>query len=138
MGWKHQLLHNVLHKRATLPRRPLRLHKVKDQQTSICLLMVKCSPSHLRCMSKVAMSASKNVLEASITVERVSKGGDVASSPSLLIASTRSGKCSLVHSPLHVMSCNECFQQQAGSINPHVYSCKRWRRCPIALCITNK
>ena len=35
--------------------------------------------------------------------------------------------------PLHVLFCNERFQQHAGSINSHIFSCKLGRRCLVAL-----
>ena len=36
-------------------------------------------------------------------------------------------------SPLHIPSCNESFQLRAGSINRSALSCKRGRRCLVAL-----
>ena len=43
-----------------------------------------------------------------------------------------------VRIPLHVMSCNECFQRRSGSINQHVSTCTKGRRFPVALCATNQ
>ena len=53
MRWKPQLPRNVLEKRATLPRRPLRLRKLKDRRTGICLPWLKCSHSHPLCYTKL-------------------------------------------------------------------------------------
>ena len=49
-----------------------------------CLPWVKCSLSHPLCIYQVAMSASSDALEASIGVQRVTKEGGVALSPSPL------------------------------------------------------
>ena len=86
------------------------------------------------------MSASSNALEASIPAFAAGKEGDVLSSPSPLSNSKRSanrylfavGKPLLFASPVHLLCCNERFQQRAGSINRCVFSCKRGRRCLVA------
>ena len=83
--WKPQLWGNVLQKRATLPRRPLRLETFKDRQTDFCLPWVKCSHLHSLYVYQVAITASSDELEASIALFLAMKEGDVPSSPSLLV-----------------------------------------------------
>ena len=91
--------------------------------------------------NKLAMIASSDALEASIAAQRVVKESDVTSSPSPLVKSKRLanrylfavGKPLLFASPVHLLCCNERFQQRAGSINPRVCSCKRGRRGNVAL-----
>ena len=102
---------------------------------------VKRSRSYPHCMCYVAMSASSNALEASIPAFAAGKEGDVLSSPSPLSNSKRSanrylfavGKPLLFASPVHLLCCDERFQERAGSINPRVCSWKRGRRCLVAL-----
>ena len=84
-SWKHQLLRFKLHKRATLPRRPLRLETIKDRQTGVLVAVGKVVPWHPLCIYRVAISASSDELEAPIASFSAVKEGDFASSPSLLI-----------------------------------------------------
>ena len=124
---------------------PSPLLKVKDRQTGICLLWVSRSCSHHQYICYSTMSSSSNALEASIPAFAVGKEGDV-SSPSPLSNNKRLanrylfavGKPLLFASPVHLLCYNERFQRRAGSINRFVFSCKRGRRCLVALCATNK
>ena len=93
--------------------------------------------------NKAAMSASSDALEASIAAQRITKEGDVASSPSPLVDTSRSanrflfavGKVLPFASPLRIPSCNGRFQRRAGSINCCVLSFTRGRRCLVALSV---
>ena len=142
-SWKHRSLRFQVEKRATLPRRPLRLKTIKDQQTGLCLPIVKCCHSHAPFICYVVMRASSNALEASVPVFAAVKEGDVVSSPSPLVKSKRSANRYLFAvgnphpfaSPVHLLCCNERFHQRAGSINPRVFSFKRGRRCLVAFSI---
>ena len=84
-SWKHQLLRFKLHKRATLPRRPLRLETIKDRQTSVLVAVSQVLPWHPLCIYRFAISASSDELEAPIASFSAVKEGDFASSPSPLI-----------------------------------------------------
>ena len=85
MSCKHQSLRFQVEKRATLPRRPLRLETIKDRQTGILFAVGKVLPSHAPYICYVAPSASSDELEASIATFSASKEGHVASSPSSLV-----------------------------------------------------
>ena len=88
--WKHQSQRFQLRERATLPRRPLRLETIKDWQIGILFAVGKVLPSDPLYIYQVAMSASSDALEASITSFSATKEGDVASSPSSLVNNIRS------------------------------------------------
>ena len=82
---------NLLKIRATLPRRPLCLQKAEYWQIGELLLWVKCSRLHPPYIYYIAMSASSNALEASISAQRVAKESHIASWPSILV-NTKIGK----------------------------------------------
>ena len=128
-------------KEGDVPRRPLRLRKLKDRRTGICLPSVKRCHSHAPFICYVVMRASSDELEAPITAFSGGKEGDVASSPSPLENNQRSANRSLFAvskvlpfaCPLHLLCCNEGFQRRAGSTNHCVFRWKRGRRCLVAL-----
>ena len=142
MRWKHQSPRLRDAKEGDVASSPSPLVESKrSANIGTCLPRVNHSCSHPHCMYYVAMSASSNSLEASMPAFANVKEGDVASSLSPLVESKRSanrylfaaGKPLPFASPLHVLCCNERFQQHAGSINPCICGCKRERRCLVAL-----
>ena len=84
---------------------PLKRNKISVNRHLFA--MGNCPPSHPLCVPCIAMSASNDVLEASIGAFTVAKDDGVASSPSLLVKSRRSAnkycllwvKCSPSHVP---------------------------------------
>ena len=73
-----------------MPRRPLRLETIKDQQTGVLITVGKVLPWHPLCIYRVAISASSDELEAAIASFSAVKEGDVALSPSPLANNQRS------------------------------------------------
>ena len=82
-------MRSAFQKRATRQRRPLHLQRIKDQQTSYLFAVGKVPRSPNPSIYYVAINASSNVLEASISAQHDAKECDVASSPSPLIISKR-------------------------------------------------
>ena len=107
---------------------------------------VKCCRLHAFCIYKVAINASSDELGASIASFLAVKEGNVASSPSTPRTKIESASryffsvCKVPNFAfqLHEVTFHLRFQRQSGSINRLVSTCKRGRRCLVALCATNK